>query len=228
MNVLFVHGFGGESRGRMEDALRESFGTSKHSLIPFRWKAGNLRSMALQTGGDMLAEALSEGNPLRAAARVILTMSQRVNTHWDSALANITSAHLALRAKLGALAKTKEPFAVIAFSLGARVTLLALHSMRESPQTLQRIVFAGAAVPSTAFDMIPPSLRTTKPARIINVYSDADHVLQGLYAVLQDGGRNAAGINVVKTQGVKNIKIDTGHLTYPQFAERLRDLAVDY
>ena len=212
----------------MEDALRESFKVSPHSLIPFRWKAGNLRSMTLQTGRDALAEAISEVNPLRVAARVIHTMSQRVNTHWDNALANITSAHLALRAKLGALAKTKEPFAVIAFSLGARVTLLALHAMRESPQTLQRIVFAGAAVPSTAFDMIPLSLRTTKPVRIINVYSDADHVLQGLYAVLQDGGRNAAGINAVKIQGVANIKIDTGHLTYPQFADRLRDLAVDY
>lgn len=228
MKILFVHGFGGENGGRMEDALRESFRTSRHSVIPFRWKSGDLRSMTLQTGGDVLAEALSEVNPLRAAARVIHTMSQRVNTHWDSALANITSAHLTLRAKLGALAKTKEPFAVVAFSLGARVTLLALHTMRESTQTLQRIVFAGAAVPSPAFDMIPLSLRTTKPARIINVYSDTDHVLQGLYAVLQDGGQNAAGINAVKIQGVTNIKIDTGHLTYPQFAERLRNLAVDY
>lgn len=212
----------------MEDALRESFRTSKHSIIPFRWKSGNLKSMTLQTGGNVFAEALSEVNPLRAAVRVIHAMSQDVSTHWDNALANLTSAHLALRAKLGALTKTEEPFAVIAFSLGARVTLLAIHTMRESPQTLQRIVFAGAAVPSTAFDMIPPSLRTTKPARIINIYSDADHVLQGLYAVLQDGGRNAAGINAVKTQGVTNIKIDTGHLTYPQLAERLRDLAVDY
>lgn len=228
MNVLFVHGFGGENGGRMEDALRESFKVSQHSLIPFRWKAGSLRSMTLQTGGNVLAEALSEANPLRAAARVMHTMSQDVNTHWDNALANITSAHLALRAKLGALAKTEEPFAVIAFSLGARVTLLALHTMRESPQTLQRIVFAGAAVPITAFDMVPLSLRTTKPAHIINVYSDTDHVLQGLYAVLQDSGQNAAGINAIKIQGVTNIKIDTGHLTYPQFADRLRNLAVDY
>ena len=212
----------------MEDALRESFGTSKHSLIPFRWKAGSLRAMTLQTGWDVLAETLSEVNPLRAAARVIHTMSRGVSTHWDNALANITSAHLALRAKLGALTKTEEPFAVIAFSLGARVTLLALHTMRESPQTLQRIVFAGAAVPSTAFDMIPPSLRTPKPARIINVYSDADHVLQGLYAALQDEGRNAAGINAVKIQGVTNIKVDAGHLTYPKFAENLRDLATNY
>ena len=184
--------------------------------------------MTLQTGGNVFAEALSEVNPLRAAVRVILSMSRGVSTHWDNALANITSAHLTLRAKLGALAKTEEPFAVIAFSLGVRATLLALHTMRESPQTLQRIVFAGAAVPSSAFDMIPLSLRTTKPVRIINVYSDADHVLQGLYAVLQNEGRNAAGINAVKIQGVMNIKVDAGHLTYPKFAEKLRDLATNY
>ena len=212
----------------MEDALRESFRTSEHSIIPFRWKSGNLKSMTLQTGGNVFAEALSEGNPLRAAVRVIHAMSRGVSTHWDNALSNVTFAHLALRAKLGALAKTEEPFAVIAFSLGARVTLLALHTMRESPQTLQRIVFAGAAVPSSAFDMIPLSLRTTKPARIINVHSDADHVLQGLYAVLQNEGRNAAGINAVKIQGVTNIKVDAGHLTYPKFAEKLRDLATNY
>ena len=226
MKVLFVHGFGGENGGRMEDSLRECFRMSKHSFIPFRWKAGNLRSMMLQTGGDILAEALSEINPLRATARVIHTMSQGASTHWDSALANITSAHLALRAKLGTLAKAKEPFAVIAFSLGARGTLLALHTMRENPQTLRRVVFAGAAVPSTAFDMIPLSLRTTKPARIINVYSDADRVLQGLYAVLHSDGYEAAGINAVKSQGVANIKVDAGHLTYPKFAEQLCDLAV--
>ena len=226
MKVLFVHGFGGEDGGRMEEALRESFIASKHRLVPFRWKAGNFRSLMLQTGGHVLLEALSEVNPLRAAARALHSVSQDASEHWDSALANVASAHVALRGTLNDLSKAKEPFAVIAFSLGARVTILALHSMKESPRALRRVVFAGAAVPHTAFDMLPSDLQTANPPRILNVYSDADHVLQGLYPVLQGGGRKAAGINPVKSQGVTNVKVDAGHLTYPQFAEQLRDLAV--
>lgn len=226
MKVLFVHGFGGEGGGRMEKALHERFEESGHTLVPFRWKAGNLTTMTLQTGGHVLLEALSDINPIRAAARVLYTASQDVGAQWDSALANVAAAHVALRGTLRNLGKAKEPFAIIAFSLGARVVILALHSMKKTPHALRRVVFAGAAVSCAAFDMLPLDLRDGKPARVVNVYSDADHILKGLYAVLQNGGHDAAGVNAVKSRGVTNVKVDTGHLTYPSLAEELRDLAV--
>ena len=98
--------------------------------------------------------------------------------------------------------------------------------MKESRRALQRVVFAGAAVPRTVFDMLPPDLRSRNLAHVINVYSDADQVLKGLYPMLHDGGQDAAGISPVKRLGVTNVKVDAGHLTYPQLARQLRDLAV--
>lgn len=110
MKVLFVHDFGGEDGGRMEDALCASFAASKHTLVPFRWKAGNLRSMTLQTGGYVLGEALSEINSLRATARVLHAVSQCTNENWDNALVNTTLVYVALRGTLHDLAKVRSPF----------------------------------------------------------------------------------------------------------------------
>ena len=172
-------------------------------------------------------EALTEVHPLRAAARALHAASQGVSTHWESALANITSAHVALRGMLTELAEAKEPFSLIAFSLGVRVAILTLHTMKKTPLALRRVVFAGAAVPGSAFDMIPYDLRAAKPARVINVYSDGDLILQSLYALVQNGGRDLAGIKAVKSQGVRNIKADTGHLTYARLARQLCDLAIE-
>ena len=225
MKVLFVHGFGGEDGGKMEHALAECAATSEHTVLPFRWRSGNLKLMLGEGFGNILGETLSNVNPLRVSARVLLAIQQSAQTHWDNALAHITIANLTLLGSIRRFIKLDEDFSIIAFSLGARVTLMALQSLRDDPQPLRYVIFAGAAVSRAAFGLIPTTLRVPRGDRVINVYSDEDYVLRDIYPLIHGCG-DAAGINPVLSEGVKNLHVDVGHLSYPMLARLLFDLAV--
>jgi pimeloyl-ACP methyl ester carboxylesterase len=225
MRVLFIHGFGGEDGGAMEQALAQYATTSGHRLHPFRWKSGNLQSMMTGSLKDIVREALSDVNPLRVSARILLAIQEHAGGHWENALVHILEAHLALLMTIRQYGKSQEPFSIIAFSLGARVTLLALQKIKRDLQSLKRVVFAGAAAPRSAFGLIPQALRCNHPDRVINIYSDGDYVLRGIYPFVHGCG-DCAGIKPVKEVGVKNIRVDSGHLSYPELAHLLLNCAV--
>ena len=225
MQVLLVHGFGGEDGGRMEQALGECAATSGHSLRPFRWRSGNLTSMMTGSLIDIFTDALSDANPLRVSARVLLAIQQNARVHWENALVHITEANLALLGIIRQLVRGREDFSIIAFSLGARVTLLTLQKMRDGTPSLRRVVFAGAAVPRSAFGLIPDAVRTPHGDRVINVYSDDDYVLSGIYPFVH-GCRDCAGAKPVEEKGVKNVRVGSSHLSYSQFAHLLFDYAI--
>lgn len=222
MTILYVHGLGGGNGGRMEEALRAAAAEAGHRLRPLRWPTGELAEMVTATASDVALEVLTERNPWRAVMRVILALERRERHHWDEGLVAITSATLRAAASLKALGRCGEDFSAIAFSLGCRVLLLGLRSVKEPPPRLRRVVFAGAASSRSAFKALPA--RLVRDGRVVNVYSTEDGVLKWLYEEVQQSG-DPAGLGPVEIEGVRNVCVETGHLSYPGLAKELLELA---
>jgi len=78
---------------------------------------------------------------------------------------------------------------------------------------------------SSAADLSEDAVRTPYDDRVINVYSDDDYVLSGIYPFVHGCG-DCAGAKPVEEKGVKNVRVGSGHLSYSQFAHLLFDYAV--
>ena len=101
---------------------------------------------------------------------------------------------------------------------------MALLTDMENYGGFHSVVFVGAATPAVAFDRLPESLRTGGQPKVFNVYSTNDKVLSYLYPVFQSSPE-AAGRRPVDVQGITDVQLDVGHLSYPKVAETLLALA---
>jgi len=208
----------------MEAAIIQSASRMNHSILPFRWESGNLGDMIKASSWKIGERILTDRNPWRRAVHILLLLQKHRRKYWNDALANMTGASLAAAAILMKLARTEEPFAAVGFSLGGRVLLSALCAALRDLRRLNRAVFAGAAISSPAFSAIPPAL--LKSRRIVNVYSGYDDVLERLYPGAH-GCDDAAGVAPVRRAGIKNVRVNTGHLSYPNLATKLVRLATE-
>ncbi len=222
MKVVFVHGLGGEDGGRLERSLLDCVQGGCHDVVPIRWASGNLKKIAGGALWNMAKEAMTEHNPWRLAIRVIVAIQQEGHQSYDSALANATHASQRVMGLMKFLAKSDQEFSVIGFSLGGRILMSALRTMGDPGIKMRRAVFAAAAVSSSSFAHLVPTLLCD--GRIVNVHSDGDDVLASLYPLVH-GLDGAAGTQAVAVPGVENFKVDAGHLSYGKLAERLMQLA---
>jgi hypothetical protein len=222
MRILFIHGFGGEGGGPLEAAMEEEAKSAGHHFTVIRWASGRIANAVRTTFSQGAAEVLADLNPFRSAVRVLIHSQSKAGDYWNTALANVTNASLNLVGTVRALERRKEPFSVISFSLGARVLLMGLQHLKEPPQNLCRAVFAGAAVSTQAFRVIPNSFRANRT--LVNVYSESDQVLSQLFAYIH-GLEDPAGIKPLRERGFTNVKVVCGHLSYKTLSGQLVQIA---
>lgn len=170
---------------------------------------------------DLAQEATVEHNPYRLALRVITHVRRHGQTNWDSALANGTRATQRVLGMMRRLAASGETFSVVGFSLGGRVLMSALRRGDPGP-SLHRALFVAAATSIQGFSALPRCLRDG--ARVVNVFSDDDAVLCSLYPHVH-GLEDAAGTRPAAVDGVENVRVNAGHLSYSSLAPLLVDLA---
>lgn len=226
MHVLLVHGLGGASGGGLENAVEQACSASQHGFTPVRWDSGTLRTEVTRAGTKFLLEALSDPNPTRGLVRAIVGVAKDSRVQWDSALAATTQARMRVLGAIKAYDHRGERFSVMGFSLGSRVLLSALTGIADPLPNLHRTVFAGAAAPAQAYSQLPAWLRDSGTERTVHVWSQNDLVLAAMYPLMQ-GSCPAAGCSPVDLPGIRNVRVDVGHLSYPKIARELLSIAVD-
>lgn len=107
---------------------------------------------------------------------------------------------------------------LVAFSLGAR---LALRALQGTPpvHNIFRAVFVAGAGSAPEFSTLPEHLRTRETP--VNVWSRQDVVLSLLRPLVEHG----TPMGVAPIDGVRNVEMPAGHLSYAQHAGKLLELA---
>jgi hypothetical protein len=180
--------------------------------------------MVNSSAWDFLKEAATDPNPWRLTARIIIRLQAQGHLRWDSALASVTRASQRLVALVRYLASREDRFSLISFSLGCRIAHSALRITGDPGPNMFRAVFAGAAMSSSSYAALAPSL--LERDRVVNVYSDDDAVLQALYPSMH-GLDDAAGARAAEVEGVHNVRVAAGHLSYADLADLLVTLGTE-
>jgi hypothetical protein len=218
VKILYIHGLGGQAGGALERALAEAGPVAGHEVITIRWGSGEFRNMIVETLGTAALEALADPNPIRGAARFAGALYTGAQGHWESALGEVTQAALKTVGLARELDARDVPFSIVGFSLGGRALLTSLLQLREPPAALHKIVFCGAAVSASAFGAVPEAF--LKSGSIVNVHSAADEVLNWAFPFAH-GREDAAGRGALGIEGITNVPVDAGHLSYDSLAETL-------
>ncbi|KAK8160671.1 hypothetical protein BKA80DRAFT_275673 [Phyllosticta citrichinensis] len=148
---------------------------------------------------------------------MLLRVAKIVDNPFSVARSRSDKAGAVLADALINKAQGERPVTLIGYSLGARVIFAALQSLakRKAFGLVESVVMMGSPTPSDAAAW--RKIRAVVAGRVVNVYSESDHILGFLYRTssIQLG---VAGLQPVKgVQGIENVDVSPlvdGHTKY--------------
>jgi hypothetical protein len=218
MNVLFVHGVVAQQGGAMERAVRAACESQRDQLIVLRWPSGDLRKLAGRSVGKVAAE-LAVDPSWRGLSHAVTEFLTDTFGDWASAQVALLETRAKLSAAIRALEKRREPYNIMAFSLGCELAATTLCIAPQKLEYLESAMFVAAAMDPGRYSNLQkcPALDDVD---FINVWSSADSVLSRLFPVVAQVP-DAAGTAPVLVPRVRDREVDSGHLNYGAVAEQL-------
>ncbi|KAK8212311.1 hypothetical protein IWZ01DRAFT_261817 [Phyllosticta capitalensis] len=148
---------------------------------------------------------------------MLLRVAKIVDNPFSVAKSRSDKAGAVLADALINKAQGERPVTLIGYSLGARVIFAALQNLarRKAFGLVESVVLMGAPTPSDAAAW--RKVRAVVAGRVVNVYSESDHILGFLYRTssIQFG---VAGLQAVQgVNGIENVDVSSivdGHLKY--------------
>lgn len=208
----YVHGFLGQDAGAMERSMQAALRARSVQGLTWRWPAGTVPGALRDLGS-----AVESSESLRDSLALLVGGAFKT-WHERNKIAREAGERLAL--DLGRA--PRPPEALIGYSLGAYVALLACQSLKDRPELLPpRIVIVAAAAPSEMLDPAPAWLFR----RLYNVWAAQDSVLRLLYRVATGLGQEPIGLGRVAR--ASNLQLACGHTGYPRHCRRITDWVFD-